>query len=253
MRTFARTTSFLTFVALVILFVSGCDNPKTGSLYDPSATYRPQPTIASISPAGSAFAGMDTIVIAGTNFSSVLSEDAVLFNTTQAALLKATTTQITLMAPLVTMDSIAIRISVYGSDLFSNTFQYKLKAGVATFGGLVTANAELATALATDAAGNVYSGYSLAGTEAGITKITAVGVRSGYAPATAGVAVWSGFKMGPGGYIYGARNVRALYRYSPGGGSSAVLWTQVVGATFSDFDFDQSGNMWAGGNNSNIY
>jgi hypothetical protein len=251
MRTFARTAAFLSFVALIILFVSGCDNPKTGSIYDPNATYKPQPTIASVSPAGSAFAGMDTIVIAGTNFSSVLAENSVLFNTTSATLLKATSTQITLVAPLVALDSVAIRVSVSGSDKFSNTFQYKLIAGVATYGLLGIS--QLATALATDAAGNLYAGNSAVGIEAGILKITPAGVQTIYAPGTAGVAAWACFKMGPGGYIYGARNVRALYRYPPGGGSSAALWTQVVGTTFSDFDFDQSGNMWVGGNNSNIY
>ena len=253
MRTFARTTAFLSFAALVILFVSGCDNPKTANLYDPNATSKPQPTISSVAPTGIAYAGMDTVVITGTNFSSVLSENSVLFNTTQAAPLKATTTQITLKAPLLAPipDSIAIRVSVFGSDMFSNTVQYKLKAGAVIFGGLIVG--ELASAVMTDAAGNIYAGYSANGLEAGVLKVTPAGTRSTYAPATAGVALWSCFKMGPGGYIYAARNLRAIYRYSPGGGSSAAIWTQITGTTLSDFDFDQSGNMWAGGNNSNIY
>ena len=153
---------------------------------------------------------------------------------------------------MVALDSVAIRVSVSGSDKFSNTFQYKLIAGVVAFGGLATG--QLATALATDATGNLYAGYSASGIEAGILKYTTAGVQSSYAPATSGVAAWSSFKLGPpGGYIYGARNVRALYRYSPGGGSSAALWTQIVGTTLADLDFDQSGNMWVGGNNSNIY
>ncbi|MCX6144150.1 MAG: IPT/TIG domain-containing protein, partial [Ignavibacteriales bacterium] len=256
MRTFARTTTFLSFAALIILFVSGCDNPKTGSIYDPNVTFRLQPTIASVSPPVSPtpFAGMDTMVITGTNFSSVLAEDNVLFNSTQAALLKATTTKITLVAPMLPApfpDSIAIRVSVFGSDMFSNAVQYKLKEGVVTFGKLITG--ELASSVTTDAAGNIYSGYSASAIEAGILKITPAGVRSSYAPGTAGVAAWSSFKMGPGGYVYGARNVRAIYRYSPGGGSSAVLWQQIIGTTLSDLDFDQSGNAWVGGNNSNVY
>jgi hypothetical protein len=251
MRTFARTTAFLSFAALIILFMSGCNNPKTGSLFDPTAASNPQPTITNVSPAGSAFAGMDTLVITGTNFSSVLTENNILFNTTPATALTATTTQIVLGAPLPSLDSVAIRISVVGSDMFSNTYQYKLKAGIAKFGGIATI--ELASAAMTDVAGNVYSGYSSVGIEAGIMKVTPAGVRSSYAPGTAGVAAWSSFKMGPGGFIFGARNVRALYRYSPGGGSSAALWTQIVGTTLSDLDFDQSGNMWVGGNNANIY
>jgi len=251
MRTFARTKSFILLAAVGLLLVSSCSNPKNGSLFDPNAATNPQPIISSVSPAGSAYAGMDTIIINGTNFSTTLAENTVLFNTTIAALVKSTTTQITLVAPLVALDSVAIRINVFGADLFSNTFQYKLKAGIATFGGLQST--EAGTALLTDNAGNLYAGYSILGIEAGISKFTPAGVRSSYAPATAGVAFWSGFKMGPGGYIYGVRNVRALYRYSPGGGSSAVLWTQVVGTTFTDIEFDQSGNLWAGGNNANIY
>jgi hypothetical protein len=252
MRTFPRTIAFLSFVALVIFFVSGCDNPKSGSLYDPNAASNPAPTITSVSPAGTAFAGMDTIVIAGTNFSSVLAENTVYFNTTPATLLKVTSSQITLLAPLVALDSVAIRVAVSGADKFSNTSLYKLKAGVVTFGGLIAT--ELASAVTTDAAGNLYSGFSSSGTEAGILKFVPVGTRSAYAPATAGVAAWTSLKMGPGGLIYGARNVRAVYSFAKGGGSSAALFVALPTGTFaSDIDFDQTGNLWIGGNNSNIY
>jgi hypothetical protein len=251
MRTFARTKLIILFASVGLLLVSSCSNPKNGSLFDPNAATKPQPTISGVSPAGSAFAGMDTIIINGTNFSTTLAENTVLFNTTIAALVKSTATQITLVAPLVALDSVAIRINVVGADLFSNTFQYKLKAGVSAFGGLQST--ETGTSLLTDNSGNIYAGFSNLGFEAGILKFTPAGVRSTYAPATAGVSSWSSLKMGPGGYVYAARNLRALYRFSPGGGSSGVLWTQITGTTLSDFDFDQSGNLWAGGNNSNIY
>jgi hypothetical protein len=252
MRTFARLAAFLSVVALVILFVGGCDNPKSGSLYDPNAPSKATPTITSVSPAGTAFAGMDTIVIAGTNFSSVLAENTVYFNTTAAVLLNATASQITLVAPLVAMDSVAIRVAVVGADKFSNTSQYKLKAGVATFGGLLAT--ELASALTTDVSGNLYTGFSSAGTEAGILKFLPAGTRSSYAPATAGVAAWTSLKMGPGGLIYGARNVRAVYSFAKNGGSSAALYVALpTGTSASDIDFDATGNLWVGGNNSNIY
>lgn len=251
MRTFAQFTILLVVLGLSLALMSGCDNPKTGSLYDPSASVKPQPTITGITPAGLAYAGMDTLVITGTNFSTTIAENTVYFNITAASLLTATTTQIKLAAPLVTVDSIGIRVQVFGSDMFSNTFQYKLKAGAATFGNLISS--ETATSLFSDKSGNLYAGYANNAIEAGVSKITPAGVRTTYAPPTAGVAFWSSFKMGPGGYVYGARNVRALYRYAPGGGSSAALWTQIVGQTFTDFDFDQSGNMWVGGNNANIY
>jgi hypothetical protein len=59
--------------------------------------------------------------------------------------------------------------------------------------------------------------------------------------------------MGPGGYLYGVRNIRAIYRYQPGGGALAAVWAQASGIYFMDCDFDQTGNLWAAGNNTSIY
>jgi hypothetical protein len=141
---------------------------------------------------------------------------------------------------------------VQGSIPFSNTAQYKLKAAVAVFGGLL-AN-DTSTSLATDASGNLYCAFLTRAIEAGVSKITPAGVRSSYAPATAGVSSWTGLKMGPGGYVYAARNFRAIYRFAPLGGASAALWLAFPsGTAIADLDFDQSGNCWGGGNNSNIY
>ncbi|MCX6142265.1 MAG: IPT/TIG domain-containing protein [Ignavibacteriales bacterium] len=252
MRPFFKTRSLFLLAALGLLLISSCTKPENNSLYDPNVTFRPQPGITSISPTGSAVAGIDTIIIQGTNFSSVLPENSVFFNASPATLLAATTTQITLRAPLVPSDSIGVRVVVQGAIPFSNIAQYKLKAAVATFGGLL-AN-DTSTSLATDANGNLYCAYLTRAIEAGVSKFTPAGVRSSYAPATAGVALWSSLKMGPSGYMYAARNFRALYRYSPGGGSSAALWLAFpTGTAIADIDFDQSGNCWGGGNNSNIY
>jgi len=252
MRPLFRTRVLFLLAALGLVFLSSCTNNPENSLYDPSATFRPQPTISSISPTGSAVAGIDTVFIQGTNFSSVVAENSVFFNATPAKLFNATTSQITLMAPLVPADSIGVRVVVQGSIPFSNTAQYKLRAAVASFGGLGVN--DTSTSLATDATGNLYCAYLTHAIEAGISKITPAGVRSSYAPATAGTAQWTGLKLGPGGYLYAARTFRVIYRFSPGGGSSATLWaTLPPGTLIADIDFDQSGNCWGGGNNSNIY
>jgi hypothetical protein len=252
MRPLFRTSSLFLLAALGLMFLSSCTKPENNTLYDANATYGPPPTITSISPAGSAVAGIDTLIIQGTNFSSVLAENSVYFNASPAILLSSTTTQIILLAPLVPSDSIGVRVAVLGALPFTNMAQYKLKAAVATFGGLL-AN-DTSTSVTTDANGSIYFTYLSHAIEAGVSKITPAGVRSSYAPATSGVAQWTGLKMGPGGYLYAARNFRAIYRYSPGGGSSAALWLAFpVGTAISDIDFDQSGNCWGGGNNSNIY
>lgn len=252
MRPMFTTRSLLLLTVLALALMSGCTKPEENALYDANAAYGPAPTITSITPTGSAVAGIDTLIIQGTNFSAVLAENSVYFNASPAILLSSTTTQIKLIAPLVPSDSIGVRVAVLGSLPFTNMAQYKLKAAVANFGTFATG--EASSSLATDVNGNVYSAVLLSSIEAGISKFTTAGVRSSYAPATSGVALWTGIKMGPGGYLYAARNFRALYRYTPAGGSSATLWLAFpVGTAIADIDFDASGNVWGGGNNSNIY
>lgn len=240
------------FLALGLLALSGCNKVESVGLYDPTEPEALSPTITGISPAGSAFAGMDTIVIQGTNFSSVLSYNYVYFNTQSAALLSASPTQITLMAPLVTMDSIGVRVSVRGAVAFSNTFQYRLNAGAMVFGGLLAK--DTSASLATDASGNVFAAYCNAGKDAGILKISPSGAQTVFAPATSGVLLWTGLKVGPGGYLFAARNIRALYSFTPAGGASATVWLAFPAGTFiADLDFDRDGNMWCGGDNANLY
>lgn len=245
-----RSTSLSFLAALMLLIMSGCSEEPTKTFYNPTAASLPAPAITAVAPAGSAVAGIDTITVQGTGFSSTLSENFVVFNAQPAQVVQATATEIRLIAPLLVGDSIVIRASVQGAYDFSNKIPYALKPAVAVFGDL--GPTELSTAITHDAAGNLYSGFSLNGVEAGILKFTPAGVRSTYAPKTSGD--WTSLKMGQGGYLYAVRNIRAIYRFAPGGGAIAAVWaSQAVGVSFMDFDFDQSGNMWAGGNNANIY
>lgn len=252
MRPFAKTATFQLLVSLGLLFLNSCSKPDNPSLFDLNDPGRPQPAITSVTPAGSILAGMDTVVVEGTNFSSVVAENSVFFNAQTATLLTATSTQITLIPPIVISDSVAVRAAVNGAYLFSNTVLCKVKAGVATFGGL--SSTEQSTALATDTSGNLYAGRSKNLFDIGVLKFTAAGSRSSYAPATGGVVAWKSLKMGPGGYLYAGRGIRAVYRFSQGGGASADLWLAFpLGTLITDIDFDQSGALWGGGNNTSIY
>jgi len=231
--------------------MSGCEEEKSASLFDPSAPTLSNPTITSVLPAGSAVAGIDTVTVQGTGFSPVLSNNFVVFNSETAQLVHATSTEIKLIAPLVVSDSIKLRVSVHGSYEFSNTYNYILKPAVAEFGYLDSI--AISSAVTTDQDGNLYGGFSIAGTDAGVLKITPSGIRSNYAPKTSGNS-WTSLKMGPGGYLYAVRNVNAIFRFAPGGGAYAPIWlVRPKGNLFFDIDFDQSGNLWGGGKNINIY
>jgi hypothetical protein len=251
MRTYAQAVSIVAVLILGLMFVGGCENPQTGSLYDPGATSpKPQPTITSISPQ-SGLAGVTTITIVGTNFSSVKEEITVLFGTTPAQILTATPTQLTVRAANLINDSIRIRVQVTGASLFSNTVYCKLEAAVAEFDKFDLLDEAWGTT--TDAAGNLYVSLTTGGSGMGIKKFTPAGVKSDYAP-SGGVTKWSSLKMGPNGELYLARILKAIYKVSTSGASPAVWVASAAGVgTIFDMDFDQSKVLWAAGNNASVY
>jgi hypothetical protein len=232
---------------LSVLLLAGCKEEPPASLYTDEYTSRPQPVVTTVNPATTALAGVTTVTISGSNFSAVLAENQVFFDATPATILTATTTQLTVRAPNLVKDTVALRVSVYKSDKYSDAKQYKLLAAVSDFGGL--AKTDEPYAVTADASGNVYVSISASG----VKKITPAGVKTDYATHAAGVTKWSAMKIGPGGVLYSARILRVIYT-TPAGGGAPVIW--VTGSTIGniyDLDFDAQGNCWAGGNNTSVY
>jgi hypothetical protein len=246
-------------IAASIIWVSCSSVEEHGSL-DPTGPDGPfplvrtgQPTITSISPAGSAQAGVDTLVITGTNFSTLLSDNTVYFNATPAALLQATATQLTMGAPFVLGDTVNIRVAVKGSDLLSESFYYKLEAAVAAFGNL--SKPDFSGAIATDASGNVFVEITDGIADQAIWKFDTSGTSTTFAPKTGAVVTWSCLRVGPSGYLYAARTTRAIFRYEAAGGTAAAIWGTAfpTGVYITGMDFDQNQNLWAVGNNTSVY
>jgi len=249
MRTMA-SKFFAVLLVPVLLLVSGCQNEQTANIYDPGASSpAPQPTITSISPTVG-LAGVTTITINGTNFSAVKEANTVYFETTQATVLTAGATMLTVKAPNLVKDSVRIRVQTSGAWLFSNTVLCKLDAAVSELPGL--GNTDEIWGTTTDAAGNIYACLVTDGVGMGIKKFTPAGVKSDYAP-SGGVTKWSSLKMGPSGELYLARILRAIYKITAAGASPSI-WVSFgnLGTVF-DMDFDQSKNLWAAGNNTPVY
>ena len=70
------------------------------------------------------------------NFSPTIAENQVYFDATPATILTASATQLTVRAPNLVKDTVALRVSVYKSDKYSESKQYQLLAAVSDFGGL---------------------------------------------------------------------------------------------------------------------
>jgi hypothetical protein len=230
---------------LLTVHLSGCNEEPPASLYDENASTGAQPVISSITPPPPALAGVAELTITGQNFSSVIAENSVYVGPQNklGTVLAATTTQLRVLPPPVIGDTVAIRISVKGAALFSNTVSYAFVAAASEFGSIETFEQPWATA--TDGAGNVYVSMISSGVGAGIKKFTPAGVRSDFATA-GGVTKFSGLKVGQLGDVFGVRSARAIYRI-PAAGGTPVVWTQITGSTLYDLDFDQQGNLWTGG------
>ncbi|HUI09326.1 MAG TPA: IPT/TIG domain-containing protein [Bacteroidota bacterium] len=246
--------------AILLGMMSGCTKKPDPSIYDPNWQSLPAPTITSITPQPSALAGVTVITITGTNFSPAIPNDLVYFAAQPATILSATTTVLTVRSPLITGDTLQVTVSVLGSQYFSNYVSYSLKAAVQRVS--VPKVGEDANGLTTDAAGNIYASLvdSSSGNGTGTWKFTPqqIGQKRDTTNArlysnTSGVTKWTGLKMGPGGVLYAARNLQALYRIPAGGGAGALWVLFPGGPKIYDFDFDANHNVWAGGDNANIY
>ncbi|HET6273427.1 MAG TPA: IPT/TIG domain-containing protein [Bacteroidota bacterium] len=245
-----------TLVSLMAIAVAGglfmaCEEDPPASLYDPGRTGGLTPTIVSIAPSDSALAGVTTIVITGTNFSATPTDNLAFFNASQATILQATTTQLTVRAPVLIGDAISLKVTVLGAELFSNVVQYKLVAAVSQFGAGATT--EVPSGITCDNQGNVFvSLQTEAGVGLGIKRITPAGVRSDFGGL--GAPSWSGLKIGPADTLFAVRNLAAIYRIPQTG--TPVIW-RSIGTPGSpgilDFDFDQELNLWAAGSRDSLY
>ncbi|HUI30287.1 MAG TPA: IPT/TIG domain-containing protein [Candidatus Acidoferrales bacterium] len=244
----------------VALNMVGCTKVESPTLYNPGLGNGPQPVVDSLSPEGSALAGIDTLTIYGKNFLTNLDSDQVSFlnYTTKAfsyygygysPIISASPTKIVLKAPAISGDTIQVRVSVIGAANFSPVYSYKLIAAITPFSNLPTATGDNAYGICTGPDSNLYvsiSNATLGTKDKGIFRITSDGTvaASPYALSTTGNVDWPFIKFGPGNFIYASKGVRAIYRLSQG--TSSTAWAPVPSGAFSDFDFDPNHNLWAG-------
>ncbi|HEY9166543.1 MAG TPA: IPT/TIG domain-containing protein [Candidatus Kryptonia bacterium] len=256
-KIFAGSAAFLTLASL-LMNLNGCKPQESPSIYDPNWKSLPQPVVDSLSPAGSALAGLDTVAIYGKNFSPARDSDGVYFNSTLmngASIISASANKLLVKAPALSGDSIRIRVYVLGAVNFSSTVTYKLLAAISPFGKLLIG--ETANGISAGSDTNLYvsiSNPTLPGTkDEGIFRFTSDGMRFPYALPLSLNLSWTDLKFGPSGYLYAAKGAKAVYRFSPGGGTAPQLWAAKNVGNLSVMDFDPDHNMWAGGNNKSIY
>lgn len=243
-----RIFSVLVVSVLGSIMISACDSGPAPSLYDPDRLSDADPVISSVEPIGSALAGVDVVTISGQNFSSNAEDNLVYFNESRAEVLEASPTELRVQAPNTPGSDVQIRVAILGAENYSNNIPYQLDAASEEF-GTITAFEE-PFALTSDGSGNLYVSLNSDNISVGVVRIAPDGSRSTYIETT---FKWDSMAFGNDGLLYTVRAVRAIFRFAEGG--SQQVWAVIPNNSvrLTALSFDEQGNLWAGGNNENLY
>jgi len=232
------------------MFFLGCnETDNSNPVYQQNISTTGIPEIVSVSPADSAFAGIDEITITGHNFSTDPTQLYVFFNTTKATVLSADTNKLVVKAPNLVADVIGIKVDkLKGSEAVSNSASYKLVSAVIAVKEFSTGNQPNMITL--DNAGNVYYNSTLNSVSEGVMKITPDGIITQYAK-KGGETFYSGLKFAKSDSLLGTRKVTALFKIPEG--SAPSTYVSGFGKSVMDFDMDANGSIWAVSNQDQIY
>lgn len=241
MKSFASIVAFLT----VVISLSGCSEKQPAALWPPAPNTVPSPQITGLNPPDTAGPGVLDIAINGENFGTSPSQLFVYFGTSLVNVTSVTPTQITLPRPTVYGDSITVKVVVQDADLEAKYPNYVVTQVAKSLGGFVPLS--VTSAEASDDSGNVYVAIDNSKT---IVKVTPDGTMMDYAAYSRTLTIAS-MRMGSDGTLYIQMAFKKdLYTIPPGGGALTKL------LSFSDamnvFDFDQNGNIYAGGSNKHL-
>ncbi len=228
--------------------MAGCDSGPAPSLYDPDRPSGPDPAITSIEPAEFALAGVDIVTLAGSNFSADAANNLVYFNEVRAEVAEASPTSLKVKAPATPGADIEVRVSVLGAENYSNGIAYRLEAAVESFGEI--AGFEEPFSITSDLAGNLYVSMNVNGRSAGVLRMAPDGTRSPFIESN---FIWRSMAYGVDDMLYAVRGVRAVFRFMEGGRQQVWVAVPDNAVRLSAMTFDPDNNMWAGGNNENIY
>lgn len=234
----------LFLASLMLIVLIGCEADNPASIFDESVSGLPTPEISSVSPPDSTLAGIGEIIINGSGFSTEPGQNYVYFNKDRVAVVEASESQLTLNSPVTPMDSVMIKVANRGAYNFSDPVRYKLLNVFWEWGGFD--EYDNIYGIAMDADENLY----VAGSKV-IDKVTPEGERLDDPFGTMIFPRASAMKIGPGGVLYIARNSKSMYTIPPEGGK-ADKWVSAPGRVY-DFDFSESGVMYVGGKNDDLY
>ncbi len=253
---------FILIICSYFLFFIACDEYKgPDAIWVENGQGAQKPVINSIEPADSAVAGVDYITLHGENFSEEPAENIVTFanvdnfyqvvdsskgkilEIVQAEVTSATSNSLKIYRPNILGDSCVIKVSTryaYQVETFGSPYQVTTVSSLY----LRLSAIESINAMTMDNQENLYIYMS----DKTLYKITTDKERTLFSDA--GVAAVVSMRPGPGGTLYISRSKNTgIYVVSPDGITEKL---DDFPEKISYFDFDENGNIFAAGKESNL-
>ena len=238
-------------IAACMFIAVGCwqdnDNPMYGADNpDPNPPGTPAAVLTSVEP-DSGYPGA-SVVITGTGFNPVASENMVKIGTFVVDVTAATATQLTVTAPS-SSGMLDVMVAPRGAEEWSNALQFNLLSYITEITNpevvtIVDETIDWINGVDQDDAGNVYVGSQLDGA---IYKIDPALDQTLFAS----VPVAGAIHFGPEGYLYVCEQKDdKIVRISPDG---TTIEDVVAVNNPVDFDWDADGNMYIIENQANIH
>ena len=243
-----RILSLFRIILPISLVMFSCEDPNyPENIWDEDDQGNASPSISSVEPEGSAFAGIDTLTINGQNFSENTSANLVYFNNMLGNVISATSTSLRVVTPNLVSDSVQIRVAVQGAFLFADhSSLYTLTAAVSDYGPFDQFTDIFSLDLDRDE--NLI--VSMDGSPN--AEFWVVDTNQDSAVWSGALAKGSGMKLGPTGSVYFVNYQRYLYKDEQGTPKENTEIFKRLNGNVTDLDFDSNGNLFAGGTGSII-
>tara|TARA_R110000868_G_scaffold410693_4_gene699799 strand:+ start:28923 stop:30206 length:1284 start_codon:yes stop_codon:yes gene_type:complete len=254
------------FLVLTTIFFSNCK--EGNSIYDPSyEPSKPVPEITNISPEVGYLAGVDSVIVTGSNFSFDADSLTINFGGSPGIIKEATKTRLVVRPGTNFGDDLSVRVSIRGAEFFSNSYAYDLAQPFGTYPGLTSTDSPNAP-VAVDAENNVYSLISSSGVLR-YTKISPDGTketdgvkfpgeprpdpedkRPYPTDSTMRFTAYSDIEVGPGGLLLMTQqSLQAIFQKTFGDGLREGVWgvSSTSSLDIRDMIFDNNGYLWVVG------
>ncbi len=228
--------------------LSGCSDEAPVNLWDTRPGGDPSPVIQGFVPADGAGPGVFEITIQGQNFGSDPARTFIYFGSTPVTPVSIAPTAIKLLRPAVFGDSVTVKVILQNAAEIG-TKNYRITQVAGSIGAFVPGSS--LSNVATDTSGTPYVISILDRRILRVAPDGAVTEYASYAAIIPRILSVGDMRIGPNGFLYlQPYSQKSMYGVAKGGGNLTRLFTFKQAPNC--FDFDQHGNIYAGGDNMNL-